>query len=96
MANRVTKVYGPSNIIRNFLGSSSILHRKVITVAWNQYCLSLAIGGLGIKNLSLFNKSLLSSMAWKILTDPSIVLVFLNSRLRDKQHYVDIFYMGNY
>lgn len=77
----------------SFLGrlcliNSIITSKKVITIAWDQCYLPLAAAGSGIKNLFLFNKSLVSSYVWKIWTNASPVFIFLRSLFRVKEHYV--------
>lgn len=74
--------------IRNILWSCCTLHRKVITIAWDQYCLLLAASSLGFKNLPLFNRSFPSSLVWKIWTDAFLVLVLIRSNFHGKGHYV--------
>lgn len=51
------------NAIQNFLWSSSSLNRGNILVKWDVCCLPTKFGGLEIKNLVLFNKALIGSLA---------------------------------
>lgn len=41
--------------------------RKVAWVNWEIVCRSKELGGLGVKNLGLFNVALLLKWAWRIL-----------------------------
>ncbi|KAL9691865.1 hypothetical protein QQ045_012292 [Rhodiola kirilowii] len=54
-----------STICRNFLLSGNAPGRKSL-VAWNEVCKPKMVGGLGILNLSLFNKALLLGQLWDV------------------------------
>jgi hypothetical protein len=56
-------------IQRNFLWGGSIEDKKLCWIKWDQICLSKAQGGLGVKNLALFNKALLCKWKWRFLTE---------------------------
>jgi hypothetical protein len=47
-------------IQRNFLWGGSIENKKLCWIKWDQICLPRNKGGLGVKNLELFNLALLS------------------------------------
>ncbi|KAK2642188.1 hypothetical protein Ddye_023951 [Dipteronia dyeriana] len=47
--------------IRNFLWTGSCEERKLFRVAWNRCCRLYALGGLGLKDLTLLNDSLLEA-----------------------------------
>ena len=66
--------------IRNFLWTGSIDKRKLITASWNDCCVPIKEGGLGIKNLSSLNKALLRKLTWKIMTSDSFVFTFFRDR----------------
>lgn len=57
-----------NSTIRNYLWSSSISSRMVMTVAWLECCLPKRNGVLGLKKLLAFNAALLSILAWKVMT----------------------------
>lgn len=49
--------------MRNFFSSGSIHRSLEIRMAWKNCCLPKFVGGLGLKNLKLFNCALLSTLA---------------------------------
>ncbi|GAU27711.1 hypothetical protein TSUD_126570 [Trifolium subterraneum] len=60
------------SIQRNFLWGGG-LEGKICWVKWDTICLPKDRGGLGIKNLDLFNLSLLSKWKWRCLTEPNVL-----------------------
>ncbi|CAJ2637710.1 unnamed protein product [Trifolium pratense] len=56
-------------IQRNFLWGGGEMDKKLCWVKWEQICLSKEKGGLGVKNLDLFNQALLSKWKWRFLSD---------------------------
>ncbi|GAU49526.1 hypothetical protein TSUD_377390 [Trifolium subterraneum] len=54
-------------IQRNFLWGGSAEERKICWVKWDQIWLPKVKGGLGVKNLELFNLALLSKWKWRFL-----------------------------
>jgi hypothetical protein len=81
MSNKVTRSTGkPCCILfllstfergnqRNFLWGGGMADKKICWVKWDQICLPKDKGGLGVKNLELFNLSLLSKWKWRLLSD---------------------------
>ncbi|KAL6585288.1 hypothetical protein OROMI_004577 [Orobanche minor] len=75
--------YAPSSIIhdlvalqRNFLWGSLVGGgRKVAWVSWSKVCESKDCGGLGVKDLRLFNLSLLGKWVWGLLNKPNALWV---------------------
>lgn len=53
-------------LCRNFLWSGQHDKRAIPLVAWEQICLPRCEGGLGIKQLKLWNKAALAKHLWKI------------------------------
>jgi hypothetical protein len=56
-------------IQRNFLWGGSIDIKKICWINWDQICLPKIKGGLGIKNLELFNLALLSKWKWRLISE---------------------------
>lgn len=56
-----------------------------VTVAWNVCCQSRKFGGLGVKDLNLFNKALLSKLTWKVMTSSSSNFSFFQSKYVGKK-----------
>lgn len=47
--------------------------RKIHWIAWEKLCAPKTEGGLGYRNLNLFNQALLAKQGWRLLTNPSSV-----------------------
>jgi hypothetical protein len=58
---------------RNFLWGGGIENKKVCWISWDHICLPRIKGGLGIKNLELFNLALLSKWKWRMLADDDVL-----------------------
>jgi hypothetical protein len=56
-------------IQRNFLWGGGLEEKKLCWVKWEQVSLPKSQGGLGVKNLALFNTALLSKWKWRCLDD---------------------------
>ena len=56
-------------IQRDFLWGGGELDRKPHSVNWSIVCLEKQNGGLGFRNLSLFNKALLGKWSWKFVKE---------------------------
>ncbi|CAJ2638086.1 unnamed protein product [Trifolium pratense] len=57
--------------MRNFIWGATDIKRTWHTVAWEDICRPKDQGGLGIRNVHLYNKSLLMKVAWNMLASPS-------------------------
>jgi hypothetical protein len=54
---------------RNFLWGGGLEVKKMCWVSWDRICQPKEKGGLGIKNMELFNSSLLCKWKWRCLED---------------------------
>jgi hypothetical protein len=79
-------------IQRNFLWGGGIAAKKICWVKWDQICLPKARGGLGVKNLDLFNLALLGKWKWRFLNDSGAVWADL---LRFRYGHLPTILMGN-
>lgn len=68
-----------------------MLTKKLVTVARNNCCLPKKIGGLGLKNLKLFNLALLAKLTWKFMSNDSFVCSFLCAHFWASLRFILIF-----
>jgi hypothetical protein len=57
------------SIQRSFLWGGGVENKKMCWVSWDRICQPKKRGGLGIKNLAIFNSSLLCKWKWRGLSD---------------------------
>ncbi|PNX99881.1 ribonuclease H, partial [Trifolium pratense] len=62
-------------LMRNFIWGARDNQRNWHTIAWDDICRPKNQDGLGIKNVHLYNKSLIMKLAWNLLTNPSALWV---------------------
>ncbi|EPS70146.1 hypothetical protein M569_04614, partial [Genlisea aurea] len=48
--------------------------QKMHLLAWEKLCQASSRGGLGFRNLTIFNKALLAKQCWRIFTKPELLL----------------------
>lgn len=59
-------------------------------VAWDKLTLPKTAGGLGLRDIQLFNQALLAKIAWRILTNPSCLLArVLKGKYCHKRSFLD-------
>ncbi|GAU30676.1 hypothetical protein TSUD_39000 [Trifolium subterraneum] len=61
------------SIQRNFLWGGGMEEKKLCWVKWDHICLPRDVGGLGVKNLKLFNIALLSKWKWRCVNDSEAI-----------------------
>ncbi|GJX00618.1 putative RNA-directed DNA polymerase [Tanacetum coccineum] len=76
-------------LMRGFLWCQGILGRGKAKVAWEVVCLPKEEGGLGIKRLADFNKALMTSHIWKLLSKKdSLWVKWIHTyKLRDRNFW---------
>lgn len=64
--------------------------RKLHWKTWKFFCHSKCLGGLGFRNLELFNRALLAKQIWRILRQPnSLVSRILKARYFNHEDIMD-------
>ncbi|KAG7597660.1 Reverse transcriptase domain [Arabidopsis suecica] len=66
-----------NGVLTSFWWGTENEKRKIPWVAWERMSLPKREGGLGFKDLHLFNKALLAKQAWRILMNPTSLLARL-------------------
>ena len=59
------------SLLLNFWWGGGQGERKIAWRSWAKVCLPKGMGGLGFKDLYLFNKSLMAKQAWRLIKNPS-------------------------
>jgi hypothetical protein len=65
----VSVAYRIEKIQRDFLWGGMGDEKKLYLISWNQGCLPLRAGGLGIRNVLKFSKALLGKWLWRYATE---------------------------
>lgn len=60
--------------LTRFWWDDSDTQRKMCWVAWDTLTKSKPVGGLGLRDVQLFNQALLAKLAWRIITAPDCLL----------------------
>ena len=62
-------------IIRNFWWGDETNKRKMHWLSWDKLARPKAHGGIGFRDLRVFNQTLLARQAWRLLTSPDSLCV---------------------
>ncbi|GKD24017.1 hypothetical protein Tco_1225720 [Tanacetum coccineum] len=83
-------------IMRGFLWCQGKLGGGKAKVAWNVVCLPMDEGGLGIRKLDAFNKALMTTQVWKLLSrKESLWVEWIHVYKLRGRSFWDIPYRGN-
>ena len=74
-----------SSAMSSFWWSTMEHHKKIHWVSWRKLCMPKNHGGLGFKDIQLFNQALLAKQAWRLLNNPSCLF----SRFMESRYFAD-------
>jgi hypothetical protein len=85
-----------TRITREFWWGVENGKRKTTSVAWNQLTRKKCVGGLGFKDLRLFNQALLARQAWRLIHFPdSLCAMLLKAKYHPRGYLIDTAFSSN-
>lgn len=82
-----------TSIQKNFLWGGNLERKKIAWVKWSEVCKPKITGGLGIKDIHLFNLSLLGKWLWRIVREEEALWIEV---LKFRYNIDNIGFLDNY
>lgn len=83
-------------MIRDFWWGDETNKRKVHWIAWEQLILPKSMGGLGFRDMRLFNQALLARQAWRLIQFPdSLCARLLKAKYFPNSELIDAVFLGD-
>lgn len=83
-------------MIRDFWWGDETNKRKVHWIAWEQLILPKSMGGLGFRDMRLFNQALLARQAWRLIQFPdSLCARLLKAKYFPNSELIDVVFLGD-
>jgi hypothetical protein len=85
-----------TQLIRQFWWGEDSENRKVYLMAWDKLLMSKGMGGIGFRDLGLFNQALLARQAWRLIQYPdSLCARLLRSKYYPRGEIIDTIFIGD-
>jgi hypothetical protein len=76
-------------MISKFWWGSTTDRRKIHWVNWKKTCKQKKMGGMGFRDLGVFNEALLAKQGWRIMTEPtSLMATVLKAKYFPNDHFL--------
>jgi hypothetical protein len=77
------------SMISKFWWGSTTDRRKIHWVNWKKTCKQKKMGGMGFRDLGVFNEALLAKQGWRIMTEPtSLMATVLKAKYFPNDHFL--------
>ena len=85
-----------TSMIREFWWGGNRGMKKMVWLAWDKMILKKSWGGMGFKDLRLFNQALLARQTWRLIAYPdSLCARLLKARYYPRGHLLDTTFCSN-